>query len=334
MFNFIKRKAFLLLVCSLIAALVGCSDSSTSGESGETSASTDKGSYPNGTIELVVPASAGGDTDRNGRLLAKYLEDELGVSVVVQNVTGSSGSVGVQEILKSEPDGHRVLFFHNNILINNILGLTENKYSDLKIAGISAIDRGNGVIVGADSPYENLNDLMEAAKDDPKGLNLGTSVGSFTHFQMLDVSEKAGVEFNLVDTGDFAERIAAVMGGQLDLVPMQLGLVKDYIDSGEMKALGVLSEERLEQFPDVPTFKELGIDSTFEKFFFVAFPKETPDEVVDVFTKAVEKVTQNEEYIEMATGYGIEPEYMNPEEAEQLMSERDESYSKIYEGQQ
>ncbi|SDH86067.1 Tripartite tricarboxylate transporter family receptor [Alteribacillus bidgolensis] len=187
----------------------------------------------------------------------------------------------------------------------------------------------NGVVVRADSEYEDAKDLIEDAVENPEEINIGTSVGAFTHFQLLDIQEKTDAKFNLVDAGDFSERNAALLGGQLDVIPIQLGLVNDYLESGDMKALGVLSEERLEYFPEVPTFKELGIDSTFEKFFFMGFPPETPDDIVNTFTQAVEKATKNEEYIEKAKGYGMEPEYMNPEEAENLMEERQQLYTEI-----
>lgn len=332
MFKLIKSKVIVLITVLSLLALSACSANSS--EISEASTDGDGSGYPNGTIELVVPASAGGDTDRNARLLAQYLENELDVSVVVQNVNGASGSVGVDEVINSKADGNRVLFFHNNILINNILGLTENTFEDLKIAGISAIDKGNGIVVRGDSPYSSLEDLIEVAKENPNQLNLGTSVGAFTHFQMLDVMDKTGAAFNLVDTGDFAERNAALLGGQLDVVPMQLGLVQDYLKSGDMRAIGVLSEERVEQFPDVPTFVESGVDSTFEKFFFLAFSKETPDEIVTVFTEAVEKATENEEYISKTKEFGLEPQYLNPEQAEKLISERNALYQEIQEKQQ
>ncbi|MDT8862143.1 tripartite tricarboxylate transporter substrate binding protein [Alkalihalobacillus sp. MEB130] len=336
MINLFKKKMGLFItICTLVALLAACGGDSTS-SSGESTSSSDKSenkssSYPTKTIEMVVPASAGGDTDRNARLLAQYLSDELDVSIVIQNVTGASGSVGVQELIDSNPDGYRVLFFHNNILINNILGLTENNYSDLKMAGISAIDHGNGVVVSRDAPYENAKELIEAAIENPGEINIGTSVGAFTHFQLLDIQEKTGAQFNLVDAGDFAERNAAILGGQLDVIPTQLGLVNDYLESGDMKALGVLAEERLDYFAEVPTFQELGIDSTFEKFFFMAFPQETPDEIVTTFTEAVERATNNEEYIQRARDYGMEPEYKSPQETDEIMETRHQLYTEINE---
>ncbi|GKV65918.1 MULTISPECIES: tripartite tricarboxylate transporter substrate binding protein [unclassified Sporosarcina] len=327
----IKRNLIIFVASISLLVLGACSADGL--EVSEASSKDEGKGYPNGTIEMIVPASAGGDTDRNARLLARYLEENLGVSVIVQNVNGASGSVGVDELVKSKPDGNRVLFFHNNILINQILGLTENTYEDLKIAGISAIDKGNGVVVRGDAPYETMEDLLQAAKANPNKLNMGTSVGAFTHFQMLDVMDKAGAEFNLVDTGDFAERNTALLGGQLDVVPMQLGLVQDYLESGDMRAIGVLSKERMEKFPDVPTFVESGVNSVFEKFFFLAFPKDTPDSIVTTFTQAVETATQNEEYISKAKGFGLDPQYLNPEEAEKLISKEADNYKEINEKQ-
>src|SRR5699024_5466082 len=292
-----KRNWFLVLFLALfvsIAAACGNEEASSSSDSNGSGNEDDNSSYPSDVVELVVPASAGGDTDRNARLLAQYLEEELDTNVVVQNVTGSSGSVGVQELMNSEPDGHRVLYFHNNILINNLLGVSENTYEDLKIVGISELDNSNGLVVSSDSEYDNLDDLIEDAKNNPGQIDLRTTTGSFTHIQMLNFEQEAGIDFNFVDAGDFAERNSSLLGGHIDVVPIQLGLANEYIESGDMKSLGVLSENRLDMYPEVPTFMEEGVDISFEKFFFTAVPQETPDEVVDVLSEAISNVVNNE----------------------------------------
>src|SRR5699024_1506626 len=171
----------------------------------------------------------------------------------------------------------------------------------------------------------------EDAKNNPGQIDLGTTTGSFTHIQMLNFEQEAGIDFNFVDAGDFAERNSSLLGGHIDVVPIQLGLANEYIESGDMKSLGVLSENRLDMYPEVPTFMEEGVDISFEKFFFTAVPQETPDEVVDVLSEAISNVVNNEEYLEQAEGYGLEPQFINQEETLELMSDNLEKYETIIE---
>src|SRR5699024_10976104 len=331
MYKILKEKMLIFLLLSLIVVLAACNGNDASESKDNDTQNNNESSYPEETIELVVPASAGGDTDRNARLLAEYLEEELDQSVVVENVEGSSGSVGVQEVMDAEPDGYKVLYFHNNILLNDLFEVSDNSYEDLKMVGISELDYSNGLVVSGDSPYENLEDLIDDAEENPEEIDLATSQGSFTHLQMSAFEKAADIEFNFVDSGDFAERNSALLGGHLDVVPIQLGLVYEYVENGDMKSLGVLSEDRLDKYPDVPTFKEQGVDIDFEKFFFTALPKETPDDVADTLSDAIENVTKDEDYLKEAKEYGLEPEFIDQKGTEELMQEDKEEYKEILE---
>ena len=288
--------------------------------------------YPNKPIEVVVPAGAGGDTDRNSRVLAKYMEKELGQSLVISNVGGAGGTLGSKKVLDAKPDGYTVLAFHNSMLLNSILGLSDYSFADFEMAGIGILDQGNGFLVNKNSQFQNIKDLVEYAKQNPKKVSIATEVGGFTHLQLLALQEAAGIELNIVDVGGAADKIKALLGEQIDIVPTQLGLVTSYLQSGDFRAIGVLSEERLPELPDVPTFKEQGIDIVFDKFYFWAFPPETPKEIVNKFSQAMEKVVNNEDFKKEAKGFVITPLYMNPEKASEHLTTTASGYQKLYEG--
>ncbi|MFB5662218.1 tripartite tricarboxylate transporter substrate binding protein [Alteribacillus sp. HJP-4] len=322
-----KKTGSIFMISTMTVMLAACGSEESSGSSeGEGS------KYPEDSIEVVVPAGAGGDTDRNTRTLANYMEEELGVSLVIQNVEGSGGSTGTSEVLDSDPDGYRVVAYHDAMLLNNILGLTDYSYSDFELAGISILDQSNTFMVSAEAEYDNAEEMIEYAKKNPGDVNVATETGAFTHLQLLAIQQETGAEFNIVDAGGASDKITALLGGQVDVVPTSLGLVEEYVESGEMKSLGILAEERLEQFPDVPTFQEQGIDVTFDKTFMWAFPPETPEEVVNTFSEAMETVvTDNEEFREEISSYAVQPEYMNPDEAEKLLDETNEYYTELNE---
>src|SRR5690625_4148045 len=257
--NTLKRFLTIGFIALIAIALVACSEDDDQG-SGSTNDSGDSSDYPNKPIEVVVPAGAGGDTDRNTRIVANYLSEELGVDLVVTNIGGGGGSVGAREVLNADPDGYKVLSFHNSIMINSILDLADFSFEDFKIPGISVGDLGNSFIVNAESDITDLETLIEKAKENPGEITIATETGAFTHMQLLAFQEETGTELKVVDVGDASEKVKALMAGQIDIIPTQLGLVKSYIDSGDFKSLGIMAEERLESAPDVPTFVEQGVD--------------------------------------------------------------------------
>ncbi|WP_100399563.1 tripartite tricarboxylate transporter substrate binding protein [Bacillus sp. FJAT-44742] len=335
------KTLLLVLVFSLVTFLAACGNGAdeTGGEeqgNGEEDTNSEDAAnasgYPESSIEVVVPAGAGGDTDRNTRTLARHLEDELGVNLVVQNVEGSGGSVGSREVMQGNADGYKALAFHDSALINSILGLTEYSHQDFELAGISVQDQGNAFVVSADSQFEDLDDLVEYARENPGEVSVATETGAFTHLQLLALEEEAGIEFRIVDAGGASDKITALLGGQVDVVPTQLGLVDEYLEADEMRSVGVLSEERLDQFPEEETFVEQGYDIVFNKNFFWAFPPETPEDVVNTFADAMETVIEeNEDYRGEAEGHGVTPNFMGPEEAEQHLNEEKDYYQSIYE---
>ncbi|MCM3571380.1 tripartite tricarboxylate transporter substrate binding protein [Neobacillus mesonae] len=326
-------RSILIIAMLLLSVILGaCSEKEASNQSAGKEGpkqTSEKSSYPSKPIQVIVPAGAGGDTDLNARLLGKYLEKELGQPIVISNVNGAGGSVGAKQVLDSNPDGYNVLFFHNSLLLNKILGLVDYSYDSFKLAGISLLDQGNTFIVNSKSKFKDLKDMIAYAKKNPGKVTIATEVGGFTHLQLKALEKDQGIKLNIVDVGSASEKITALMGNRVDIVPTSLGLVTDYIKSKKFRTLGIMAKDRVDLMPDVPTFIEQGANVSFEKFFFYGFPKETPDDVVEKFSKAVEKVVNNKEYIEEAKKSLVTPTYMNPQEAFDYIKETDEYYKEL-----
>lgn len=287
----------------------------------------DVDAYPSRPIEVVVPAGAGGDTDLGARILSQYVGEELGRPMVVTNIAGAGGSTGSREVVEADPDGYQVLFFHNSMLISYLYGMSDFNHHDLKIAAISLFDYGDTWIVNANADFQTAQELAEASRQQQGELSFATEIGGYTHLQMLAYEDATGAEFRLVDVGGASDKVVALLGGQVDVVPTAYGVTADYIDSGDFSSVGLLSEQTSELYDQTPTFIDQDIDIGFEKFFFFAFPKETPDEIVDKFSEAVKEVVENnEEYQERAAGYYTIPEYMPREEAMEYMDEINDYY--------
>ena len=285
--------------------------------------------YPEGDIQIVVPVGAGGDTDANARLLAQYMEKELDVALPVVNIKGGSGTLGMEEVRNAEPDGYTALFFHAEAMLPKIAGLYEYNLDDFRLAGVCLQANTTLLITHNDTDFTTLDEFLEQAKANPGTIEYGMAVGGYPQLIGLALEEEAGIDLNLVDIGGNAEKIAALAGHQTDIINVEYALVKDYIATGEFIPLALLSEERNPLFDDIPTAKEQGLNMVFGKFFFVAFPKETPDDVIDTFSGAMEKAVANEDFVKAAEeSYALTAIYMNPEEAVEYAKGVEENLNK------
>ena len=272
--------------------------------------------YPSDAVQMIVPVGAGGDTDSNARLLAQYMEPELDVSIPIVNVSGSSGTIGMEQVRTSDPDGYTCLFYHTEAMLPEISGLIDYQLDEFKMAGVCLQANTTLLVTHNDSGFSTLDEFIEQAKANPGKIEFGMAVGGYPQLIGLALEKEAEIDLNLVDIGGNADKIAALAGHNTDIINVEYALVKDYLSTGEFIPLALLSAERNPLFDDIPTAKEQGLNMEFGKFFFVAFPKETPDEIVNTFSAAMEKAVANEEFVKAAQdSYALTPVYMNPEEA-------------------
>jgi tripartite-type tricarboxylate transporter receptor subunit TctC len=285
--------------------------------------------WPERPIQIVVPFNPGGDTDFNARLFAAHLEPELGVALPVINVDGAGGSIGARQVLTAEPDGHTVLFFHAAMLVNTASGIADFSFRDFEMAGIAGREPGGLIVVKADAEWQTMEELMQASAANPGSIDLTTNIGATTYL-VGSLLNNAGGNFNFVDVGGSADRLTAVLGGNVDVSQNPVGQAKPYIESGDLRALAITAAERSPALPDVPTLIEQGYDVEFQYDYFFLFPKGTDATIVEEFTQAVAKVVESEEYAEeIRSTYFQEPRYLPPEEAIARLTEVEETVNSV-----
>ncbi|MBD2846649.1 tripartite tricarboxylate transporter substrate binding protein [Paenibacillus sp. IB182496] len=327
-----KKIVFGLLAAILMTVLLaGCGgNSNSSAENVESQANNAEhtADYPKKTIEVIVPAGAGGGTDVAARLVSQYLHEELGVSLVVVNVNGAGGTLGTRQVKDAEPDGYKVSFYNEGTILNEVMGVADYGMDAFKQAGI-AMDV-NSVALVSSSKFESFEAMMTYAEENPGKLKFGVEMGTYTQLLGEYIEQQRGVDLQLVDVGGVNAAIASLAGGHVDFIQSPLGVAKDYVESGEFNSLVVLGEQRYDKLQDIPTLQEQGVDFVLPKFYYFAFPKETPDEIVDVFTSALEKVTAGPAFAERAEGLYLTPNYRNPEDSIALF----EKYKQLFESYQ
>ena len=298
-----------LVAFAMLFVAIACAFAGGSGES----------VYPDQDITIVVPVSAGGDTDSYARIFAQYLEGELGVSLAVKNVDGASGTIGSREVWNAKPDGYTCLFFHGTSLLSEIVGLTDLDTLGYTIISVPVIDK-TATLVAPAARFKDYDDFVQKAQNGEK-IVASIAQGSYAQLGCVLFEDAIDASFQYVDSTSAAERIADMLGGRIDLFFTQYGLIQQYIENGDFISLGVMSDERNEFFPDVPTFAEQGADVSMDKLFYFAFPPETDRAIVDRFCQALQNVCQNEDCIADFAKYFVAPEYMSPEDSVALMEE-------------
>lgn len=322
------------MLMGMVACGGGTTPESKAPESQAPESNAPKSNAPKGDytftkdITVIVPFNPGGDTDVNARLYAERLKDVLGVNVIVQNINGNGGAAGATEAYNAKNDGNTVLFYHTALVTNYVCGATDFGIDGFELSCIAGRNAGNLVCVKADSPYETLEDLLNASKEG--NVTFAANAGATTYL-MGSLLNKAGGELNLVDTGGASERVAALLGGQVDAIPNPLGTAIQYIESGDFRALALLESERNVYHDDIPSAIELGFDCACPIYYFFAFPQGTDSAIVDAFANACEQVNATDDYKAALdqSGYAQEVYFAKGEEALTIMMDQQEEQTSM-----
>lgn len=272
--------------------------------------------WPTQPIEMIVPYSAGGDTDTWGRVWAQALTEELGVSVVVTNMSGSSGSVGSDYVKNADADGYTVLFHHNALLTSKIMNQVDWTYDAFENANILVDDSNSYWFVSPEKFPNGWEDMYAYALEAPGQLKMGCSPGSYQHLLKIIINELTGMEPTLVDAGDAATSAIECIAGRLDTMSCSLTAVKDYVESGQLIPIATYRSERdMKNAPDCPTWKELGYDVYGGYLYGTHFPKGTDQRIIDKWNEACANAAKSQVVQEAYDRYNAEELFITGEDA-------------------
>lgn len=275
--------------------------------------------WPSRPITIVVPYGAGGDTDFNARIYIEGLSKQLGVPIAVSNMAGSGGAIGGRYVKDAAPDGYTVLFWHTALNVNQAVGTADFGLEDFKLSAVVGTSPGDIIVARKDSGWKDLKDLKEYTQKNPGKVVLGIETGTIVNIYGKQMQEE-GLDVTFVDAGGASDRVAALAGGHIDLIINAYGTVKDYLDTGEFIALAQVNKERSAGFPDIPCTAEQGFDVQLDRYYFFAFPKDTPDAISEKFAKACEVVSKDPKYAEaIMNAYRQSPFYADHVKGKQLL---------------
>lgn len=273
--------------------------------------------YPERNVTLVVPYPAGGTTDIVARILAQQLGADLGKNVLIENKGGASTAIGAHAVAVAPKDGYTLLFGAGTTFTTNPHLLPDIKYKLADFAPIAMVVKVPfAFIVKKDFPAKTLEEFRAYAQANPGKINNATNGrGSTVHLLGELTARGLGVKVQHVHYRGAAPAMNDIIAGTVDSNVEALTNAVPNHNAGQYRALAVLSDKRLPQLPDVPTFKELGYPSVIGETWFAVFaPTGTPQDIVTRLSKAISTIVASPDFARRMHEIGNVPAVMSPAE--------------------
>ena len=288
--------------------------------------------YPVKPIRLILPFPAGASSDIVGRLLAQKLSAPLGEQVVADNRAGAGGNLGLGMAVKAAPDGYTIVLATASIAVSPALyaNLGYDPVSDLTpVARLTSIP--NILVVHPSVPAKTLRQFIDLARAHPGRLNFGSGgAGTTNHLanELLKHLEKINIVH--VPYKGVTQAMTAMMGGEVDEVVMPVTTAIAQIRAGKVRALAVLTEQRVAILPEVPTGIEAGVQGfTMPLWYGMFAPAATPRDIVSRLNRELVRALEAPDVREQLAAQGVDPWPGTPEELGELLRADIERYGTI-----
>lgn len=252
--------------------------------------------YPARPVTLLCWSAAGSPVDLYARIMAKLLSAELGQNVVVENRLGGSGIIMVNTLIRAPADGYTIAA--NTITLATLFSepTASFKPDDLQMISRSQVDP-YGLIVHTSTPFKTIDDLVAFARKKPEFVNVSGPFAMSGHRVAWEVfAEVAKIKTTWVPYPGGGPALNAVAGGHVDAAATNPGNVKPLMAAGKVRVLAVSSDKRLEDFSDVPTYKERGWNVVRYQWRGIMAKAGTPKPVIDRLASAIQKAQQAPEW--------------------------------------
>jgi tripartite-type tricarboxylate transporter receptor subunit TctC len=288
-------------------------------------------SYPSKPVTVVVPFAAGGSVDATARFIMPKLSERLKQPVVIDNVPGAAGTIGTARAVRAAPDGYTLLFaVASPVTLAKLVTPATVKYDALKdLVPLAMVGTSPFVLVGRPGlPVTTAHDLVALIRSKPGELHYGTDgVGTSMHLTGELLKQRAGLRFEHVPYKAGPQVLSDLIGNQIDLAVLPLGLVHSSLKGGKLKAFGVTSKDRWPTAPEIPPLAELpefkGLDVVSWYGLFV--PAGTDRAIVDRLVGEMKGVLEDPEVVKKMSDVALIPSRASPAQfADHLRKEQQE----------
>lgn len=316
-----KNKILLtIMALVLVFSLVGCSKEPAAPATPAdpaTPAAEEKWVFER-PIEIVIPFGPASGTDTTIRAWAPLMEKELGVTININNVEGAGGVKGAEFFANQPADGYTFAMFTPSHVIAAVDGTTKFDILNDTMPVTRLVQDSNIILAGKQTPYNNFEELVAYCKANPdkKPTLAMMSINGIDGASAQQLCDAAGIELSFIPYPSGAEANAAIMGGHTDMVLTSPFDGNAYLESGDMKGIVLLAEERASNIPDVQCTGELGYDAYIGPWRGIVAMKGTPQGAIDAIEAAAVKVNELPEWTEWKETVGLNdrPGFANQEE--------------------
>ncbi len=287
--------------------------------------------YPDRAINLVIPMAPGDGVDVSGRLMAEELGKLFKVPVVPLNKPGGAGTIGTDIVIRAKNDGYTILLSINASIIHAKILHPENvpydSFKDLTPLGLATISP-LFVVARSDAPYKTFKELVEYARKNPGKVRCGTpGLGTVSDFNVEIIKKQAGIDIINVPFKGAAPSVTALLGGHIEIASAVAPLIINHMRSGKMR--GIITSNKLPEFPDIPTLKQLGYQQDLLGVWFAYFaPTGVPAQITETLVLAIEKVVKDPSLSSKLAQMAMIQEFESPEK---LLTRMQEEYKMVEE---
>lgn len=267
------------------------------------------GKYPSGVVTLVTHSSPGGGSDVFLREMLPHLQAHLGGTLIVQNIQGGSGAKAVAITASAPPDGTMLYATTPTYIYTSLLSHPAATYKDLEPL-VNVFYDPEVVYTAADSAFPDLASVIAHARE-ARGKWGAANPASLERQALEQIKQKTGVNASIVTFEGGGDMLINVLNHGLDIGVGEVEEIRAQLDAGKIRLLAVLGDKRLDQFPDLKTAREQGVDVAVVKFRGLAGPKNTPPEVIAAWEEAIPKLLADPAYEKVYLENNLQPGFMN-----------------------
>ncbi|MGI6404584.1 MAG: Bug family tripartite tricarboxylate transporter substrate binding protein [Oscillospiraceae bacterium] len=318
----VKRILSVLLVATMVFALAACNSSNSAGGGKQET-------FPNKDITFLVPYSAGGSSDQMARVISNYSQKYLGVNMVIENVPGGGGNIGLNELASKNADGYYVGSANTSANLQPLYGQTEYDYLEIFEPIALCVSIPIAVTVPADSPFQTIEELIDFAKENPGKLQYGhAGVGSITHVTAELFAMEAGIEMTQVPFGSGADALTALLGSQIDIDVASLSEVLSHHHEGTARILALCTDTTVEGL-DVPTLISKGYNVDMKVTQGIWTLKDVDPEVLKVLDEKFGEIIQDEDFQKELVSFGMDVDYLNAADFSAFLKEQRAVFERV-----
>jgi len=287
--------------------------------------------YPVKPVRMIIPFAPGGATDIVGRITATKIGERLGKQFISENRTGAGGTIGMEVVAKSAPDGYTLLFHSTGFATASLLYKLDydpmKSFVPVALIGISPVV----LAVHPSVPANSVKDLIALVKREPgKLINANAGIGTFTHLSSELFQMMGGVDYKSVQFKGGAPAMTDVIGGHSHIIFGSITMALPHVKAGKVRALGYGWSSRSKLMPEVPTIAESGLPGYESAILLGLFaPAGTPAAIVDKLYREIVAITKMEPVLKTFDTQGTEPMALSPADFKKFLEAEIAKWKKV-----